>query len=79
MVLQTSGEGSEEASSFLVGLLEEHAVIIALHLDGGGSLLLHGLLLHLLLLHNWLLLLHIYSLHWYWLLDDLDVFSVDRG
>jgi len=54
-----AGEGSEETSSFLVGLLKHHAIIVALHLDGLGVvavrklLLLHG---HLLNLLNWLLL-----------------------
>jgi len=54
VVLEGSGERSEEASSFLVGLLEEHAVIVALDLNWGHVLLL---LLHGLLLEKGLLLL----------------------
>jgi len=75
VVLQAAGEGSEETSSFLVGLLKQHAIIVALNLDWHSSLLLLLLLHHgLLLMNDGLLLLDIDGLHG--LLDDLDIFSL---
>lgn len=56
---EAAGEGSEETSSFLVGLFEHHAIIVALHLDGLGVVAVRKLLLlhwHLLHLLHWLLL-----------------------
>lgn len=60
MVGEATSEGSEEAASFLMGLLKEHTVVISLDLDWLSILLLlahHGLLLdQMLLLHHGLLL-----------------------
>lgn len=73
VVLEAAGEGSEETSSFLVGLLKQHAVIVALDLHWLSSLLLL-LLHHGLLMNDGLLLLHIYGLDG--LLDILNMFSL---
>jgi hypothetical protein len=72
VVLEAASEGSEETSSFLVGLLEEHAVIVALDLHGCDLLLL--LLHHGLLLEKRLLLLDQHGLF-----NDLNVFSLLVG
>lgn len=56
---KAAGEGSEETSSFLVGLLKHHAVIVALNLNWLGIVAVGKLLLldwHLLHLLHWLLL-----------------------
>ena len=56
---KTTSEGSEETSSFLVGLLKHHTIIVALHLDGLSIVAVRKLLLlhwHLLHLLDWLLL-----------------------
>jgi hypothetical protein len=66
VVLQAAGEGSEEAAGFLMGLLEQHAVIVALDLHRGDLLLL----LHGLLLEKGLLL----DIHG--LFNDLNIFSL---
>jgi hypothetical protein len=55
MVGEASSEGSEETSSFLVGLLKHHAIIVALDLNRLSKLLLRSSLLDLLNLLNWLL------------------------
>lgn len=71
VVGEATSEGSEEAASFLVGLLKKHTIIIALYLNWSSILLLlglHGLLLdELLLLYNGLLL------------NDFSVFGCGSG